>query len=154
MPTGLSLARAAGEAAAAQFVVEAVQTGGGWLGGGGALASGCIFTSKVCSGLAVGMDQGQLVAACTHITMWNTKAPRIPPFAVNVAVMLGAAGPAPSFYHSNQWKCALVLKSGAFRMKSVMVFLVFIFFYIFFLFCLWSIGCLELWKQCKKNINE
>lgn len=42
--------------------------------------------------------------------------------------MLGAAGPAPSFFHSNQWSRVLLLKSGALGMKSLMAFLGFFFF--------------------------
>lgn len=67
MPTGLSLAGAAQEAADVQFAVEVMQTEGEWLSGGEAPASGSIPTPKVYSGLAVGMDQGQLGAAHTHI---------------------------------------------------------------------------------------
>lgn len=68
MPTGLSSAQAAQEAADVQFVVEVMQTEGVWLGGGEAPASGSVPTPKVHSGLAVGKDQGQLMAAYTHIT--------------------------------------------------------------------------------------
>lgn len=68
MPTGLSLAGAAQEAADVQFVVEVMQTEGvTW--GGEAPAPGCSPAPKVYSRLAVGMDQAQLVAS------QDTKAP-------------------------------------------------------------------------------
>lgn len=66
MPTGLSLAWTAQEAADVQFVLEVMQTEGVWLSGAEALASGCILPPKVCSGLVAVTRQG--AAGCTsHI---------------------------------------------------------------------------------------
>lgn len=53
---------------------------------------------------------------------------------------VGCASTAPSAFYSNQCKCVLASRSGALGLNSVMVFL-----------SSWSIGCLELWKQCSKK---
>lgn len=118
MPTGLSLARAAQEAADVQFVVEVMQTEGvtrGWGGPKPWLESDPKGVFQACC-----WDGPGTAGGCT-----KHKGSTDHPFAepVNFAVMLGAAGPAPSFFHSNQRKCALVLKSGASGLKSLMAFL-------------------------------